>query len=93
MRILTPGHILECLKRYYHLGVAGFDDTFRQLWQSRIKAATEEWDSGPMVTVWRRLRDGTETKEEMPLYWAEMTVSAIPECEPLVERAKIVRQT
>jgi hypothetical protein len=91
MRILTPGHIWDCLKHYYHLGVAGIDNTFSHLWQSRIEAATKEWDKGPMVILWRKLRDGTETREEMPLYWAEMTIASIPECEPLVERAKIVR--
>jgi len=69
----------------------GVDDTLSHLWQSRIEATTKEWDSGPMVTLWRRLRDGTETTEEMPLYWAEMTIAAIPECEALVERAKIIR--
>ena len=93
MRILTPAHILDCLKHYYHLGVAGIDDTLSRLWKKRIEATTKEWDQGPTVTVWRKLRDGTETTEEMPLYWAEMTVSAIPECEPLVARAKIVRQS
>ena len=92
MRLITPAHILDRLKHYYRLGLTGLDDTLSRLWKKRIEATTKEWDQGPMVIVWRKLRDRTETEEEMPLYWAEMTISAIPECEPLVERAKIVRE-
>lgn len=91
MRILTPGHIWNCLKRYCQLAAMGVDDTLSRLWKQRIEATTKEWDSGPMVILWRKLRDGTETREEMPAYWAEMTINSIPECEPLVERAKIIR--
>jgi len=92
MRILTPGHILDCLKHYYRLGLTGLDDTLSRLWKGRIEAATKEWDGGPTVILWRKLRDGTETEEEMSLYWAEMTIASIPECEKMVERAKLVRK-
>lgn len=92
VRKITFVHILEYLKRCYQLGLSGLDDTFSRLWQKRIEAASSEWNKEPTVTLWRRLRDGTETTEEMPLYWAEMTVASIPECEPLVERAKIIRK-
>ena len=92
VRKVTPAHILDCLKRYYHLGLSGLDDILSRLWHKRIEAASSEWNKGPMVILQRKLRDGTETEEEMPLFWAEMTIASIAECEPLVERAKIVRK-
>ena len=48
-----------------------------------------EW-LGPPVVLWRKFRDGEETREELPQFLAEATLEAIPECEPLVARAKII---
>lgn len=46
---------------------------------------------GPQATLWRRYRDGTETREVLPEMFAEWTLASIPECEPDVERARIER--
>jgi hypothetical protein len=47
---------------------------------------------GPPVVLWRRFRDGGETRERLPRWLAELALAAIPECEPQVERAKIERR-
>ena len=46
---------------------------------------------GPQVVVWRKYRNGRETREALPEYLAESVVAAIPECEPDVARARIER--
>ena len=51
--------------------------------------ARQMW--GPQVTVWRKYRNGRETREMLPEYLAECVVAAIPECEPDVARARIER--
>lgn len=51
-----------------------------------------EW-LGPPVVLWRKFRaeaGGEETREVLPRVWAEWTLAAIPECEPMVERAKVI---
>jgi hypothetical protein len=49
-------------------------------------------DMGPPVVLWRKFRgDGRETTEVLPEWVAEWTLSVIPEREPNVERAKIIR--
>lgn len=53
-------------------------------WIARMKL-------GPQATLWRRHRDGTESEERGPLYLLELTLAAIPECEPHIERARLVR--
>lgn len=53
---------------------------------------TPAWgDLGPVVTLWRRLRNGCETREIDHEFLAEITLAAIPEREPNVARAKIKR--
>ena len=59
------------------LAMAGADDTVTP-------------DNEPHVILWRRFRDGRETHEALPGWLAEWTLAAIPECEPDVERARIV---
>jgi len=46
---------------------------------------------GRQVTVWRKYRNGRETRETLPEFLAECVVAAIPECEPDVARAKLIR--
>jgi hypothetical protein len=46
---------------------------------------------GPKATVWRKYRDGHETRETMPEFLAECVVATIPENEPDVARARIER--
>ena len=48
-----------------------------------------EW-LGPPVVLWRKFRDGEETEEVLPEQLALWTLAAIPECEPGVERAKVI---
>ena len=51
---------------------------------------TPAWgDLGPVVTLWRRFRDGCETREMDHEFFAKVTLAAIPEREPDVARAKI----
>jgi len=45
----------------------------------------------PLAVVWRKYRDGTETRELMPAWLAEWTVYAILMNEPEVARAKVER--
>jgi len=50
-----------------------------------------EW-LGPPIVLWRKFRDGEETEEVLPEQLALWTLAAIPECEPMVERAKVTQQ-
>jgi len=45
----------------------------------------------PLAVVWRRYRDGTESREVLPAWLAEWTVYAIPMNEPDVARARLER--
>jgi len=45
---------------------------------------------GPPAIVWRKYRDGRESYEALPLWLAEQVMAAIPECEPGVERARLM---
>jgi hypothetical protein len=47
---------------------------------------------GPPVYLVRKLRDGAVTQEFDFEWFAQLTLQAIPECEPLVERAMIWRK-
>lgn len=47
-----------------------------------------EW---PMACLWRKYRDGRITSEVLPLWLAEWELSVIPQREPDVERARLVR--
>jgi len=47
-------------------------------------------DLGPLVSLWRKFRDGRETMEFLPLWLARLTLEAIPQNEPQVERAKLI---
>jgi len=70
----------DLLAHHERIAAAGADDT------------AQGWGYlGPDVTLWRRFRDGTETRETLPEFIAEVTLAAIPEREPNVERAKIER--
>ena len=61
------------------IAAAGADDT----------GAVNQVNMGPTVVLWRRFRDGTETREALPQWLAECTLATIPEREPNVERAKM----
>lgn len=67
----------ERAQHYLRMAAAGADDT--------------DVDLGPVVTLWRRFRDGTETREALPLWLAELTLAGIPHNEPGVARARLER--
>ena len=72
--------VTDLLAHRQRIAAAGADDT------------TPAWgDLGPVVTLWRCFRDGSETREVLPEFLAEMTLAAISEQEPSVARAKIER--
>jgi len=75
-REVALSDVKERMQHYTHMAAAGANDT-------------EAIDLGPRVTLWRRFRDGTETREVLPQWLAELTLAAIPECEPGVERARV----
>ena len=76
----TPAAAADLLAHHERIAAAGADDT------------AESWgDLGPDVKLWRRFRNGDETRETLPEFIAEVTLAAIPEREPDVERAKIER--
>jgi len=79
---VTVEDVKEQLNHHAAMVAAGTDDTGPE-W--------EEWLGAP-VTLWRRFRDGEETQEELPYFIALCTLAAIPECEPQVERAKILHK-
>lgn len=69
----------ELLAQYSRLIIAGIDDT------------TEAWrDLGPPVVLRRTFRNGETTLEEMPEFFAKMTLEAIPANEPTVARAMLI---
>ena len=68
----------ERIKHLERIAAAGADDT------PGLDAML-----GPPVMLWRRFRDGTETRERLPRLLAELTLASIPEREPRVERAKL----
>ena len=72
----TLDDVKERVEHHARMAAAGADDT----------AAV---GLGPTVVLWRRFRDGTETREVLPQWLAECTLATIPEREPNVERAKL----
>lgn len=50
-----------------------------------------EMDMGPLVTLWRRFRDGHDI-EILPRWIAQLTLAAIPQNEPEVERASLKKE-
>lgn len=74
----------------YHT-FAGLDIPLDRLPPSAAVLFLARQRHGPQVTLWRRFRDGTETREVLPEMFAEWTLAAIPECEPDVARARIER--
>lgn len=76
----TPDTANDLLSHYNRLAITGADDT-----------APDWGDLGPPVTLWRKFRDDSETHETLPEFIAEMTLEAIPEREPEVARAKLIR--
>lgn len=48
-----------------------------------------EMDLDKPVVLWRRFRNGTETREVLPAMIADWTLATIPSQEPSVERARI----
>jgi len=73
--------VTDLLAHHQRIADAGADDT------------TPAWgDLGPDVTLWRRFRDGSETREVLPEFLAEVTLASIVEREPDVARAKIERE-
>jgi len=69
--------ILERLDHHERLELAGVD--------------RPEMDLGKPVVLWRRFRDGKETREVLPAMIADWTLATIPEREPHVARARIYR--
>jgi hypothetical protein len=53
---------------------------------------TSDIELGPSCVIWRLYRDGRESFEQLPLWLAELTLAAIPECEPEVARARLLRE-
>ncbi len=52
---------------------------------------TSDIELGPSCVIWRLYRDGRESFERLPLWLGELTIAAIPECEPEVARARFLR--
>lgn len=76
----TSNAAADLLSHYGRITAAGADDT-----------ASSWGDLGPPVTLWRRFRNGNETRETLPEFIAKITLAAIVEREPEVARAKIER--
>jgi len=74
---VTLEDVKERVRHYSCMAAAGADN---------VAAAV---DLGPTVVLWRRFRDGTETREALPQWLAEWTLATISEREPQVERAKV----
>ena len=72
---LTLERVKEQLKHIESIEAAGIEK--------------EVFDLGPLVSLWRRFRNGKETTEILPRMLAEWTLSSIPEREPNVERASL----
>ena len=75
MRTVRLDDVKERAQHHACMAAAGADDTVVDL--------------GPTVILWRRFRDGTETREALPQWLAECTLATIPEREPNVERARL----
>jgi hypothetical protein len=52
---------------------------------------TSDIELGPSCVIWRLYRDGCESFEQLPLWLGELTIAAIPECEPEVARARLLQ--
>lgn len=61
---------------------------FDQATGTERPSLSDAW--GPPAVIGRKYRDGRESYESLPLWLAKQVVAAIPECEPRVERARLM---